>query len=167
MLTQSTRYATIALAYVAAAEGKPVLVRQIAEACGIPGAYLSKIVNRLARAGVVMTQRGVGGGVTLNCDPEQYTLMDLCDQLDDPAVQPTCLLGSMKCCDTRACPAHPFQSEHRRALVKFLESNTLAEIARFEMQNGWQSRELGPVSPATPAASPGPTAAKQNGQAQA
>ena len=63
MLSQSAAYAASALAFITAMGGKPVQVRAVSAACEIPAAYLAKIVNVLARKGLVTTQRGVGGGV--------------------------------------------------------------------------------------------------------
>ncbi|MBY0307253.1 MAG: Rrf2 family transcriptional regulator, partial [Phycisphaerales bacterium] len=58
MMNQATGYAATALGFVAAAGGKPVLVKEIAEGTEIPNAYLAKIVNSLARKGILATQRG-------------------------------------------------------------------------------------------------------------
>lgn len=148
MLSQATGYAAMALGYVAAAGGKPVLVKHIAEACDIPAPYLSKIVNTLARAGLVTTQRGIGGGVTLAHDPTQLTLHDLCLALDDPILEQKCMLGVAKCSDERACPAHAFSMEERRRLLSFLTSKTIADIAAFESRRRWGIR------PAAQAAAP-------------
>lgn len=137
MLSQATGYAATALGFVAAAGGKPVLVRNIAEACEIPAPYLSKIIHALARSGIVQTQRGIGGGVTLNADATQLTIYDICVALDDPMLERRCMLGVAVCSDERACPAHKFNLEQRRKTLEFLQQNTVADIAAFESQRRW------------------------------
>lgn len=137
MLSQSAGYAATALGYVAAAGGKPVLVKEIADACEIPAAYLAKIVNGLARAGLVVTQRGVGGGVSLARPAQAITLYDLCEALGDPIVQARCMLGTAACSDERACPAHRFWVAHRAKQGEFLRTTTLADIAAFETRRRW------------------------------
>ncbi|GAB4382707.1 MAG: hypothetical protein Kow0022_00820 [Phycisphaerales bacterium] len=132
MLSQAVGYAASALGYVASAEGKPVLVREIAEACGIPAPYLSKIIHTLARQGLVVTQRGVGGGVVLARDPESISLYDLCRALGDCAAEDRCMLGTAACSDRRSCPAHEFWSAHREKLLEFLRKTSVAEIGAFE-----------------------------------
>ena len=82
MLSQAVGYAAIALGYVAAGGGKSILVKQIAEDSDIPASYLAKIVNSLARKGIVATQRGIGGGVSLAKPATEVTLFDLCVALD-------------------------------------------------------------------------------------
>jgi Rrf2 family protein len=137
MLSQATGYAASALAFVTAMGGKPVLVKEAAEACDAPPAYLAKIVNLLARKGFVHTQRGVGGGVCLARGPEEISLDELCIALDDPIAQPRCMLGNAECTKDRACPAHEFCNTHRVKLAEFLRRTTIADIAAFETRRRW------------------------------
>lgn len=141
MLSQAVGYAGAALGCIASMGGKPVLVREIAEVCDIPPAYLAKIVNTLARRGLVATRRGVGGGVTLAREPQSLTMFELCEVLDDPAVQNRCMLGTAECTDDRGCPAHCFWKEHREREVAFLKKTTIADIAAFETRRRWTQRK--------------------------
>jgi Rrf2 family protein len=138
MLSQSVGYAATALGYVAAAGGKPLLVKEMAEACEIPAPYLAKIINSLARKQIVLTQRGVGGGVTLARPAEQITLFQLCVAMDDSIVQARCMLGTAECSDERACPAHRFWTAHRARQVDFLRNTTVADICAFETRRRWR-----------------------------
>jgi Rrf2 family protein len=117
--------------------GKSALVKVVAEACGIPQPYLAKIINQLARAGLVQTQRGVGGGVTLARPPKNITLVEICAALDDPILQPRCMLGNAQCTQDRACPAHAFCDSYRTQLAEFLKTTTVADIAAFETRRRW------------------------------
>ncbi|MEM1185915.1 MAG: Rrf2 family transcriptional regulator [Planctomycetota bacterium] len=137
-LTQGTGYAIQALSCVAAAAGKPQLIREIAESCDLPAPYLSKIVHRLSRVGLVKTQRGINGGVTLLREAVDITLLDVCRALDDPVIHPRCLLGVAECSDARACPAHAFNMEQRGKIIEFLRATTVADIAAFEMKRRWR-----------------------------
>jgi Rrf2 family transcriptional regulator, iron-sulfur cluster assembly transcription factor len=132
MLGQAVGYAATALGYIATAGGRPLLVREIAEACDIPAAYLAKIVNSLRRQGLVDTQRGVGGGVTLARPANQITLLDLCKAMDDPIVENRCMLANAECSEDRACPAHKFWAAHRGRAIEFLGKTTVADLAAFE-----------------------------------
>ncbi|MBK8914984.1 MAG: Rrf2 family transcriptional regulator [Phycisphaerales bacterium] len=159
MLSQSVGYAAAALGYVAAAGGKALLVKEMAEACDIPAAYLAKIINALARKQVVLTQRGVGGGVTLARPAEKITLYELCEALDDPIVLRRCMLGTAQCSDDRACPAHEFWTAHRGRQLAFLQETTVADIAAFETRKRWKR-------PGSSADATGPTDAKGAGGAR-
>ena len=132
MLSQAVGYAALSLGYLAGRPDGTALVREIAEACEIPAPYLSKIVNQLSRAGIVKTQRGVGGGARLSREAQSITLFDLCDVLNDPAIQARCMLGVADCSDRRSCPAHEFNSARRERLIQYLKGMTIADIAEFQ-----------------------------------
>lgn len=135
MLSQAVGYAALSLGYLAGQNDRAALVREIADACEIPSPYLSKIINQLSRAGLVRTQRGVGGGARLARDAEAVTLYDLCEVLNDPAIQARCMLGVAECSDRRHCPAHDYNSKRREHLIRFLKSMTVADIAQFQREN--------------------------------
>lgn len=145
MLSQAVGYAASALGHIAAAGGKPVLVKEIAEAARLPAPYLAKIVQTLARRGFVLTQRGIGGGVTLARPPSEITMFDLCVALDDPAVQQKCMLGTAQCSDERACPAHKFWSSERARIHEYLRSMTVADVAVFETRRHWRGEPRDPL----------------------
>lgn len=149
MLTQATGNAACALAYLAATGGGPELIKTIAEACAVPAPYLAKTIHTLGRAGIVSTQRGIGGGVTLTRDPADLTLFELCEVFSDPAIEPRCILGAAECSDERACPAHAFNVVQRAARLEFLRSMTIAKIAAFEAKRRWGTREVDADRPAT------------------
>lgn len=140
MLSQAVGYAATALGCVAAMGGKPTLIKAVAQMCGVPAAYLAKIINTLARKRLVHTQRGLGGGVTLAKPPQELTLHDLCQALDDPIMEPRCMLGAERCSDDRACPAHAFCQEYRQKTLEFLQATTIGDIAAFETRRRWQGR---------------------------
>jgi len=146
MLSQAAGYAATALGFVASAGGRPVLVKEIAEASGIPGSYLAKIIHSLARKGVVMTQRGIGGGVTLAKPATGITLMDICIALDDPVVEKRCMLGTSECSDERACPAHKYWTLQREKHLEFLRGTSVADIAAFELRR--RNAKVAGVNPA-------------------
>jgi len=131
-MTQSTGYAITALGYVAAGAGSPMLIKDIAEATNLPHPYLAKIIHTLARRGLVVTRRGVGGGVLLARAPLEITLLDIAAALDDPLLDQRCMLGNAHCTDERACPAHGFWVGHRAQQIAFLRASTLADLAAFE-----------------------------------
>ncbi|GJQ28125.1 MAG: putative HTH-type transcriptional regulator [Phycisphaerae bacterium] len=146
MLSQSVGYAITALGYTAAAGGKPVLVKDIAQAADIPPAYLAKIIHALGKRGIVTTQRGIGGGVTLARPGTDISLFELAKALDDPVVEPRCMLGNALCSDERSCPAHAYWTVQRERIHQFLKSTSVADVAAFEARRRWKTVGL-PVLP--------------------
>lgn len=143
MLSQAVGYAASALGHIAAAGGKPVLVKEIADAARLPAPYLAKIVQILARKGLVATQRGVGGGVSLARPANMITMFEVCVALDDPVVEFRCMLGTAECSDERACPAHKFWTVQRAKFHAYLHSMTIADVAAFETRRRWRDDPTG------------------------
>lgn len=129
MLSQASGYAATCLAYIDSVAGS-VFVKDIAEATGIPAPYLAKIVQVLAKKGLVKTQRGIGGGVALARKADTISIYEICMALDDPGVMPKCILGTAVCSDERACPAHEFWKVQRAKIYAFLQQTTVADLSK-------------------------------------
>ena len=78
-ISARTEYACIATLELASnyGTGRPVRIREIAEAHGIPSRYLVQILLQLKGAGFVASTRGASGGYRLAKDPKQITLGDV------------------------------------------------------------------------------------------
>ncbi len=73
MITQTAEYALRAVVYLSQAEG-PRTAANIAEATQVPSGYMSKVLQSLARAGVVASQRGPSGGFVLADSPRRLSI---------------------------------------------------------------------------------------------
>ncbi len=144
MLSQTVGYAVLALGHLAKVK-EPTFVRDIAEATAIPGPYLAKLINQLARKGLVMTQRGLRGGVVLARPAAEITLMEICEALDEPVVQKRCMLGFPQCSEEHECPAHKFWLKERAVITDFLSQTTLADVARGGRSKHKERRGPGPL----------------------
>jgi Rrf2 family protein len=129
MLSQTVGYAITALGHLGTRE-EAMFVKDLAEATGIPQAYLAKIVNTLARKGFLSTQRGLNGGVMLARPPEEISLLALCEAFDDPIVRRPCMLGSAECSEQKNCPAHRFWAVERVRVMDFLRRTTLRDVGQ-------------------------------------
>lgn len=65
-LSQSSGYAVLAMSCLEDPGGKPTLVVDVAARTGFPRPYLSKMIHKLAKVGLVMAKRGNKGGVVLS-----------------------------------------------------------------------------------------------------
>lgn len=136
-------YAATALGHIAVQGAQPVQVREIAEVMRIPAPYLAKIVHQLGRKGFVTTRRGIGGGVQLSVDPAKTTLYQLCEALEDPILEPQCLLGLGTCNDDVACPAHAFSRGLRERKLAFLRGTTLLDVGRYDRRRRGMRKRRG------------------------
>ncbi len=63
-------------------ENRPVPIREIAEAQGIPETFLTQILLKLKGAGLVLSTRGSAGGYRLARSPEEISLQDVLTVVD-------------------------------------------------------------------------------------
>lgn len=73
-LTDYTDYALRVLMYLGTHRERLATIQEIATVHGISRNHLSKVVHRLAAAGLVTTVRGRAGGLRLALDPRQITV---------------------------------------------------------------------------------------------
>jgi Rrf2 family iron-sulfur cluster assembly transcriptional regulator len=85
--SRSAEYAIRACVHLALApEGKFVMVRAIAEHEDIPAHFLAKILQDLARKGMLKSNKGPSGGFALRTPPEKLRLLDIVEALDGHAL---------------------------------------------------------------------------------
>ena len=129
-LSQTTGYAVRALQCLQEPGGHPVLVEEIAEYTGIPRSYLSKLIHKLAKKGLVVARRGHHGGVVLGRPSTEITLEDLSDAIDGVAWRNRCLMGLLGCTDAEPCVLHEFWQETLKQILVRLRSVTLADLVQ-------------------------------------
>ena len=116
MLSQTAEYALRAIVTIAQSEGAGITARDIARESQVPLDYLSKVLNSLARAGIVNAQRGRGGGFTLAIPASTMTVLDVVNAVDPIRRIRSCPLR-LRAHATRMCPLHR-KLDHALALVE-------------------------------------------------
>ncbi len=130
-LSQTSGYAIKALACIAGGcEVKQI--RDIAECTGLAVPYLSKVILRLGKSGILASKRGNKGGVWLTREPKDISLFEISEAMDGEGQFGSCLLGLDSCTDERACPTHAFWKTVRGQIRKQLETTSLADVLEFE-----------------------------------
>jgi Rrf2 family nitric oxide-sensitive transcriptional repressor len=144
IFSTTTVHALRAVARLAdAPEGAALLGRDLAREVALPPDYLSKILARLARAGVLEATRGARGGYRLARPPGRILLGEIVRPLEGDRSRPGCLLRPGRACDPETgCAAHGAWSTVKGAYLQFLETTTVAD--------------LGGHAPAAPAKAPAP-----------
>ncbi len=109
----------------------PVQVKDIAESLEVPFPFLAKIVQTLARKGILRSQKGPGGGIALGTDPEAISLLDVVDAIDGlNDLKDRCLLGLPECSGDEPCALHTEWGAMRDRLVSLLGDRSVVDIAR-------------------------------------
>jgi Rrf2 family transcriptional regulator, nitric oxide-sensitive transcriptional repressor len=127
MFSQTVEYALRAVVYLAYEAPEARTTEQIHQATRVKRAYLSKILQGLARKGIVQTQRGVGGGVSLAKAPEELTILDVVNAVEPIERITTCPLG-LSSHGARLCPLHKRMDAALASVETAFKNTTLAEV---------------------------------------
>ena len=76
---------------------KPVSARKLAQIFQVSEAHLAKVLQRMARMGLLQSKRGPKGGFSLSSTTDKATLLDIHTAVDGPLDRTTCLLGEHIC----------------------------------------------------------------------
>lgn len=109
--------------------GKIVSTRVLARSTGTPAPYLAKVVQALARAGVVSTRQGPAGGVQLGRDAAAITLREVIESIEGPILVNRCVEVPSACPRDAFCTVHPVWQRIQSLLVRELESVTVKDLA--------------------------------------
>ncbi|MEU4096047.1 Rrf2 family transcriptional regulator [Streptomyces sp. NPDC026673] len=117
------------------AGGGPVGNGQLAEAHGLPSAYLNKQLQQLVRAGLLTSTPGVRGGFQLAKAIEQITLLDVVEAIEGDVRLFQCT--EIRCCGrigeiapapTEPCPVKVAMVRAEDAWRQALAAQTLADV---------------------------------------
>ena len=130
MISRSGLYAIRAMAALARLpEGEYGATRDIARQADVPYSYLGKLLQTLAQAGLVRSQKGIGGGFCLARNAKRITLLDVLEPIDAISGQGDCLLGHTICNDKAPCALHDEWKRIRQASLRMLRRSTVADLA--------------------------------------
>lgn len=127
VISQSVEYALRAMVLLVDRAPVPLTTAEIAGATRIPREYLRKVLQSLARGGIIGLTRGARGGVALAVPPEKLTILDVVNAVDPIQRIRKCPLG-LKAHGVRLCPLHKRLDHAMASVEEAFRQTTLAEI---------------------------------------
>ena len=127
-LSKKADYGLIALKHLARHNEESVSAREIAREYRIQAELLAKILQRLARKGLVLSQQGTHGGYVLARDPSQISIVDVIEALDGPIGITPCERGS-SCDQLELCSVRDPLMMVRAKMVRILGDTSIYELA--------------------------------------
>jgi len=128
-----TREADYAVRCILLLSKKPTLVisaKEISRTMAIPGSFLAKILQRLARKGIVKSTQGVAGGFELARKPEKIHLLEVIEAIQGPSAMNVCAVDKTECSLSGTCSVHPIWVKLREEVEKRLKRETFAKLVR-------------------------------------
>jgi Rrf2 family protein len=103
-LTKKADYGLMAMRHLSehASEGA-FSAKDVADAYGIPPEALAKILQRLAKAGLLTSQHGINGGYTLARDPKSISAFEVIKAIDGPLFITSCVTVRGECGQSNRC----------------------------------------------------------------
>src|SRR5690606_19453958 len=103
--------------------------QQIADLGALPLPTVAKLLNSLARAGIVASHRGATGGYALGRPTSEITVADIVQALEGPIALTACVEGSSDPCGVSSlCPMAGNWNKVNQAIHSALASVTLADM---------------------------------------
>lgn len=128
-ITRQTEYAIRGLQELARRnDDAPVQLKLIAGTCEVSDAFLAKIFQMLAQAGVVKSHRGVKGGFSLGRDASEITLREIVEICEGGIALNHCLRNVDPCQDAETCSVANVWREAQTALTGALDKTSLADV---------------------------------------
>ena len=139
MFSTKAEYGIRVMAHLARSDGDdPISLTQIADAEGLPLAYLEHLAQRLRRAGLVESRRGAHGGYTLGRPAKSISMAEVVEALEGEIAPIECITqdpdGALVCVREGEpghdpCPTKLLWTRVQGSIVKTLSEMTLADLA--------------------------------------
>jgi FeS assembly SUF system regulator len=127
-LSKKADYALMAMKHLAQ-KSSSTSAREIAEQYDIPIELLAKVLQRLARRGLLTSHQGTRGGYTLSRSTAQISVADIIQAIDGPLTVTACSSEDDQCGQFAKCNVRDPLWRIKDRIVSALATCSLAEIA--------------------------------------
>ena len=130
-LSMTGEYAVRAMIHLASVpSGAVVQINEIAAKWDIPDKFLRKIIQLLTRSGLVVSQRGIGGGVALSRPAKDISLLEVIEAAEGKIYLNKCLVRPGMCIRDSWCAVHLVWRDVQDSMIAILQSKSLAQLAQ-------------------------------------
>ncbi len=128
-LSKKADYGLIAMKHLAM-HGKDgaASATDIAEAYGISTPLLAKVLQKLAKSGLVAARHGSSGGYTLARDASRITALDVISAIDGPLFITSCVTHRGECDQTTTCTVREPLRRVNDSILEVLNKVTISQM---------------------------------------
>ena len=130
LLTRASEYALLSLDKIRKSD-KPVRAELLANELNIPKSFLAKILQNMAKQGILESKKGAHGGFVLLQDTDKISIKDVIIAAEGKAPAVFDCASSVKDCTSEKaeiCSIWPFLNKLQGKIDTFLAEMTLEEI---------------------------------------
>ena len=126
-ISEAASLAMHASVMLAANSNRLTSTAEAASALGVSEAHLSKVLQRLAHAGLVRAMRGPKGGFALAKPGSRITLLKVFEAIEGKLMPSSCLLGK-RVCDGTNCILGTLLDTTNRKVREYLAATRLSDL---------------------------------------
>ena len=127
-ISEATSLAFHTMALLSAEPERRHSVKELAETLSVSEAHLAKVMQRLAKQGLVESVRGPGGGFRLGENMSDVKLLEIFEAIEGPFNPSNCLLGGILC-GGRKCVFGELVRTVNDKVLTYLRETRLGELA--------------------------------------
>lgn len=136
-ITRACEYGVLGLLALARRKpGEVVMLEVISREEAIPVSFLGKIFQSLAKAGLVRSARGSGGGFCLTRPAEEVNVLQVIEGLEGPIALQRCLESEPECEHIGGCALCGLLAEAQDKVREVFSRTTLAQLSGRHLAPG-------------------------------
>ena len=132
-LTREGDYGIRSVLYLARQPYKKIsFVTEISDEYKIPRSFLAKILQKLVKAKIVRSYRGVKGGFSLARQAKDISVLDVLEAIEGRLAMNICLADKKKCDFSRNCPINSVWANAQSKVVEVLKKSNFEDLSRHK-----------------------------------
>ncbi len=132
MFSKACEYGIRAAVFIASqsVQSRKVGLKEVAKEIDSPESYTSKILQKLVKSDVIISEKGPTGGFSIEYQKLNIIKLEsVVVAIDGDQIFRGCGLGLKQCNANKPCPLHDKFKEVRDRLQNLLETTTVLELA--------------------------------------
>ena len=136
-LSKKADYGLIAVRHLAKhGAGSACSSSDISAACGISGTLMAKVLQKLAKAGLVASRHGSGGGYYLAREAGQISAFEVIDAIDGPLTITSCVTNHGECDQVLTCTVKEPLRRVNDSILQILKTVTISQMSEDSSEPG-------------------------------
>lgn len=128
-LTKKADYGLIALRHLALNQGG-ASVKEIAGSYGIPMPLLAKVLQKLARGGLLAAEHGTNGGYRLARNAREISALEVIRTINGPILLTSCSTQRGECYQSVTCSVREPLRKIHQGILQLLENTSISDLAQ-------------------------------------
>lgn len=127
-ITRETDYAVRCVLFLSKRPDDVFMTEEIAAEMDVPRSFLAKILQKLSKADIVKSFRGVRGGFSLARRPANISLLDVIKAIEGGVELNRCAVDFSACDRSVDCTVHPVWVELSKRVEQYLGRTNFRDL---------------------------------------